>query len=404
MTTMTSTHFVSSCASGETWRDVCKTILESLQQNKTEGFRPNVGFLYVTEALGAEIQSIITLFRSVTGIEQWTGCVAAAVCGPGIVYTDAPAVSVLIGAVPSDQVRALELAGPNARVDPDLEHWLNHHDPMLVYVHADPWDSPVRAIEEIEAGVGGFMVGGLASPAQGQRGVFSATAMVGASGFVFSQEIAVATALSQGCRRIGQAREISLADRHVIGYLDGRPPMEVFSEDMKAMIGSRLGYNPGAELIQEGYISADFLKVLKGQAHVGFPVAGSDQNDFLVRNIIAMDTETGSMAVGEEIEDGQKMFFVHRDDETVRADLSQTLISLRRRIVQERGEFNPKAALYVSCIARLGVDFAGRGEAGGEMGILREILGHIPVAGFYAQGEISGNRLYGYTGIVTLFL
>ena len=30
-------------------------------------------------------------------------------------------------------------------------------------------------------------------------------------------------------------------------------------------------------------------------------------------------------------------------------------------------------------------------------------LGDVPLAGFYANGEISHNRLYGYTGVLTLF-
>ena len=30
-------------------------------------------------------------------------------------------------------------------------------------------------------------------------------------------------------------------------------------------------------------------------------------------------------------------------------------------------------------------------------------LGNIPLAGFYANGEIADHRLYGYTGVLTLF-
>jgi small ligand-binding sensory domain FIST len=37
------------------------------------------------------------------------------------------------------------------------------------------------------------------------------------------------------------------------------------------------------------------------------------------------------------------------------------------------------------------------------MALLRAVLGDIPIAGFYGAGEISNARLYGYTGILTLF-
>ena len=73
-------------------------------------------------------------------------------------------------------------------------------------------------------------------------------------------------------------------------------------------------------------------------------------------------------------------------------------------MVHERGEFKPRAALYISCVARAGVRFSETERTGGEMALLRAVLGDIPIAGFYAAGEISNNRLYGYTGIIALFL
>jgi small ligand-binding sensory domain FIST len=33
---------------------------------------------------------------------------------------------------------------------------------------------------------------------------------------------------------------------------------------------------------------------------------------------------------------------------------------------------------------------------------IRRQLGDIPLTGFFANGEISNNRLYGYTGVLTL--
>lgn len=406
MNATTSTHFVSTIATGENWRDISKKILEQLESVKTDGFRPNVGFLYVTESLAADAGSIITLFKSVTGIEHWTGCVALGVCGNGIEYMNVPAISVLAGQVEKDHVRGFHAAGPNfKKLHNELEPWLNTHDPMLVVVHADPFvDShPAAALEEIDEMVGGFMVGGLSSSRK-ESAIFSKEAMPGGiSGLVFSQDVLVATALSQGYTPMGSLHEISRTDDHVIGYLDGRMPFEVFSEDMRTMAEQRLGYKP-LDAIIKGDLQPDLSNILSGAVHVAFPVAGSDQKDYLVRNIMAIDPDTGIMAVGEVIEDGMKMMFVHRDDETVRNDLASTLVTLHKRVLHERGSFTPKAALYISCVARMSVPFAGGDKAGGEMALLREVLGDIPVAGFYAGGEVSNNRLYGYTGLLTLFL
>lgn len=35
---------------------------------------------------------------------------------------------------------------------------------------------------------------------------------------------------------------------------------------------------------------------------------------------------------------------------------------------------------------------------------LLQQLGDIPIAGFYANGEIAGVQLYGYTGVLTVFV
>jgi small ligand-binding sensory domain FIST len=38
------------------------------------------------------------------------------------------------------------------------------------------------------------------------------------------------------------------------------------------------------------------------------------------------------------------------------------------------------------------------------MSLIRSALGDVPLIGFFCNGEISHNRLYGYTGVLTLFL
>ena len=38
------------------------------------------------------------------------------------------------------------------------------------------------------------------------------------------------------------------------------------------------------------------------------------------------------------------------------------------------------------------------------MALIRDQMGDFPLVGFYGNGEISSNRLYGYTGVLALFL
>ena len=152
-------------------------------------------------------------------------------------------------------------------------------------------------------------------------------------------------------------------------------------------------------------IPEEYKNLFRGDMHIGFPVPGSDQKDYLVRNILGIDSDEGAMAVTETPAEGTLVRFIHRDDETVRADLSHTLVALHERVQKEQSTFTPKGALYISCIARAATHFRENTEkTGGEMALIREIIGDVPLTGFYAGGEISGGRLYGYTGILILFL
>ncbi|MCX7169951.1 MAG: FIST C-terminal domain-containing protein [Proteobacteria bacterium] len=58
-------------------------------------------------------------------------------------------------------------------------------------------------------------------------------------------------------------------------------------------------------------------------------------------------------------------------------------------------------ALYVSCSGSGGPHFGARHA---ELQILRNALGDIPLVGFFAGGEIARHHLYGYTGVLTVFL
>jgi small ligand-binding sensory domain FIST len=54
----------------------------------------------------------------------------------------------------------------------------------------------------------------------------------------------------------------------------------------------------------------------------------------------------------------------------------------------------------VSCLGRGANLF---GDDSEELKQIRDELGDFPLVGFYANGELSQNRLYGYTGVLTLF-
>ena len=89
--------------------------------------------------------------------------------------------------------------------------------------------------------------------------------------------------------------------------------------------------------------------------------------------------------------------FCKRDGQSAIQDMYRMLNNLKKRI----GKQSIKGALYISCLGR-GRNLFGQNSE--ELKMIVEVLGDIPLVGFYANGEIAGNRLYGYTGVLTLFI
>lgn len=392
MTLFASGRFASASAAGADWRDAAKRVLEQLETAAIPGC--NIGFIYITGELAEDAESILALFRSVTRIAHWLGASGAGVIGTGVSHIGQPAISAMIGCVPENDFCVSPAAGLDTDADEiALDQWLEAHYPMLVLVHGAPdFDMDVHGrLLTIERRTGGFLAGGLSSS---RNPVLFADRVEdsGFSGAVFSQNIAVATGLSQGCAPLGATHTITRCEDHVLMELDGQRAFDVFVEDLRALAG------PEAKDADADTLISRF----RGDVHIAFPVAGSDQRDYLVRNALGVDPERGWIAVAQPVTNGDKLLFVHRDAETVRADLSRMLTDLRKRLNRERGSFAPAGALYISCVARTQEGFSD--SPGSEMELVREVIGDTPLAGFYAAGEISNSRLYGYTAVLILFL
>jgi small ligand-binding sensory domain FIST len=244
----------------------------------------------------------------------------------------------------------------------------------------------LRATVDAAAASGAFLVGGLVShrcaapllagDTAAPADVPKAFGKAGISGLLLAPEIAVATGLTQGCMPIGPVHRIDEARDNVIIAIDGRPALSVFNED----IGPALARDP---------------RRLGGLIFAGLPVAGSDTGDYLVRNLMAIDPRQGWIVIGAEVAPGDQILFCRRDPDSARADMTRMLTQLKGRLPGP-----PKAGIYVSCIARGAALF---GEPCVETGLIRETLGDFPLIGFFANGEISRDRLYGHTGVLTLF-
>jgi small ligand-binding sensory domain FIST len=286
----------------------------------------------------------------------------------------------MVGALPEGSFRVFEpVHGGLGPFRSENAAWLAAAQPLLGIVHGDPRNPLTPGIvSELAEATGSFLVGGLTSSrAGGFPQIADAVVEGGVSGALFAAGVSVATGLSQGCSPIGAAHEITDAEENVVKSLDGRPALEVLSADV-------------------GEVLARQLHRVAGYIHVALPIEGSDVADYLVRNLIGIDREKGWLAVGELVEPGRRLMFVRRDRDAAERDLKRMLENVARRA---GGPI--KGGIYFACVARGANLFGANSE---ELSLVADALGPAPLVSFLANGEICRDRLYGYTGVLTLFL
>jgi small ligand-binding sensory domain FIST len=343
----------------------------------------NFGIVYVTEPAATALPGILRALSAHTGVNSWVGGVGLGVCSAAGEIFEEPAAVVITAALPEDGFRIFAPTGdPGADLPRRHAAWIEKSGPALALIHADPrCPDLTKAAVDVASASGAFLVGGLVSHrcesplvarVPGEDGLGSS----GVAGVMLAPEIAVATSLTQGCMPIGPVHRIDEARDNIVMVIDGRPALSVFLEDI------------GPDLAQD-------LRRLGGVIFAGLPVAGSDTGDYLVRNLMAIDPGRGWVVVGAEIAAGDQILFCRRDPESARRDMVRMVRQLAGRL-----DGPPKAGVYVSCVARGANLF---GEPGVEIRLIRETLGDFPLIGFFANGEISRDRLYGHTGVLTLF-
>lgn len=255
---------------------------------------------------------------------------------------------------------------------------------------ADPFSTPVEDVlaRIADCAPGSSAIGGLAGGGQDlgdHRLLLNETVYEdGMVGVALSGPVAVRTLVSQGCRPIGERYVVTRAEQNVIHELGGAPALERLQAAFESL-------------------SEDERRLAHQALHIGVVTdehrSRFDRGDFLVRNLIGADRESGSVAIGDRVREGQTVQFHVRDARSASEDLHLLLAADRVRHPSP-----PLGALLFSCCGR------GRGLFGRphhDVTVIRERAGDIPIAGFFAQGEIGpvggGNFLHGYTASVAMF-
>jgi small ligand-binding sensory domain FIST len=314
-----------------------------------------LGFVYFTDSLLKDSREIVSVLKSETGVDDWIGSVGTGVLATGTEYQGEPAMAAMVA-----DIEDFSVFSGRAPL---------RQNGSFAVVHADPAAPDLPGLVSDMSGkvATGYIVGGVSSSRSQTVQVANEVLSGGLSGAVLGDAVAVATRLTQGCTPYPGRFRITEGEDNLIARLDGRPALEVLLE----------------------VVGGEKLQLL-----VGLPVPGSDTGDYTARNLVGVDPKSGLIAIGDTIEPGMEILFCRRDAAAAKKDLEAILASLQQALPQPRG------ALYYSCVARGEHMFGSRGA---ELELIERALGPVPLVGFFCNGEISRDRLYGYTGVLTVF-
>lgn len=351
-------------------------------------------FLFFSLDGNEQAKSMAACCADTLGTDRIAGCTAEGIAGVGQEVEDQPAAVVWAARLPEVKIQLMHLSfehtGDGATflgwTDESIEPW---PETTSLLVLGDPFSFPADYLAEHlnDTHPGVPVIGGMASGARlpGEhalivgREVYHQGAAV-----VMLQYQPLCPVVSQGCRPIGKPFIVTRAEQNVIYELGGRPALEqldsVFSE-----------------------LSASDQQLAREGLHVGRVISEYLEQftpgDFLIRNVLGIDPQKGAIAVGDYFRVGQTVQFHIRDHRTADTDLRQVLQQVGGKLTSP-----PRAALLFTCNGRGTRMFP---EQDHDVATVKEAFGEIPLAGFFAQGELGPvgdkNFVHGFTASLALF-
>ena len=202
------------------------------------------------------------------------------------------------------------LANPFA---PDLERWLAEWNVAFP-------DAP---------SIGGLSSGGTG---QGENLLFLDGKMIDAAVLALAVKGGkIRTIVSQGCKPVGEPFTITHAEDNLVYALGSRPAYQVLSETFNALSDEEKERARGN--LFAGLAASEYVADLK-------------RGDFLVRNLLGADPQTGAVAIGARARTGQTLQYQLRDKITAHADL----VDLAK--INGLQGCDPFASLVFSCNGR----------------------------------------------------
>jgi small ligand-binding sensory domain FIST len=436
------------------WQFAAALVLAQLRAQMAQpsyASAPTLAILYITDHYANQAQEILDfLSAELPEVTDWSGTVGVGIASNNVEYFDEPALCVMLCDVPAHQYRVFSGVAPLAALEDPNDELLNTLGVELpppafqahtALIHADGSmpDAADMIAELSQRTRTGYLFGGFAASRSQSvqfsvssdhnikgQGAASGVFAGGLSGVAFSDEVLLLSRVSQGCQPLtangSKTRQITACDGNLVIELDGEPALDVLLHDLNVSLDKPQEALEAVRATLAG-ISQDSQTI----SHPG--IFGSDVR---VRHIIGLDPAKRGVAIAEAVQTDMNLAFCQRNVAAARSDLVRICAEIREELESQtqpeeivwgdnaglaeladrsfqygqsdNGGLPAKriaGAIYVSCSGRGGPHFGGPSA---ELQIVRKALGDVPLVGFFAGGEIARHHVYGYTGVLTVFM
>ncbi|MEA2709731.1 MAG: hypothetical protein QOF78_2332 [Phycisphaerales bacterium] len=367
---------------------------EIIGSARESGVEPDVAFLFFTAHHRDEAESFVEKLWLALDPQVMVGCSGEGVIGADREVERAPGMSLLIGQMPRVRIHPFHIGADDWRAmiaDPETltERVAHGAETRALIGFGDPFTTPLTDfLGLLDAHLPGVpLIGGMASSGrQPGENTLVRNDQVLTDGFVglsLSGPVEIETVVSQGCRPIGSTMVVTKAHDNVIEQLGGRPALKALSDTVEALSAADRALLSNGLLI--GRVISEYRESF-------------GRGDFLVRNLMGVDQNSGAIAVTDYVRVGQTMQFHVRDAATASEDLSLLLASQ-----QSENARPPAGALLFSCNGRGTRMFDSPCH---DISTARGAMPRTPVAGFFAAGELGPvggkNFVHGHTASLAL--
>ena len=353
-----------------------------------DGEAPHLVLLFASAAYGQDYRALLAEVCEQTRATEVAGCSASGVIAGARELEGEPGLAVLALRLPAGALLNVRYVGPDEMGAPDLAGMAEPLCHGLV-VLADPFTSDVgRLIATLEGEYPGVpIMGGLATghPGVHRTSVFAGNEAIeeGAVVIGLGGSVQLRPVVSQGCEPIGEPWTITDAEQHVVRTIGGRPAYQVLVDTVQHLapdLRQRVNNNLLVGLAMDEYRD-EFRR-----------------GDFLIRNLIGVDPSSGAIAIAGEPRVGETLQFQIRDAHAADEELRRML-----EVESERSESGSSAALLFACNGR-GAGLFGAPDH--DARTVRELLGPLPLAGLFCNGEIGpvgpATYIHGFTASLAL--